>query len=53
MICASGPTVVGRSNEALNGTSHSALTGTSANCTEPLPVTRWPKPSQSSITVTP
>ncbi|MPN62640.1 hypothetical protein SDC9_210392 [bioreactor metagenome] len=53
MICANGPMVLGCSNEAVNGTTHSGATRTRSNCTEPLPVTRWPKPSQSSTTVTP
>ena len=51
--CANGPMVVGRSNEARKGTTQAGSTATASNDTEPLPVTRWPKPSQSSTMATP
>ena len=48
-----GPTGVGRSKALWNGTTSSSRTGTLSNTTEPLPVVRWPKPLQSSITCRP
>ncbi len=53
MICATGPMPVGRAKEAPKGTTHPGSTGTPSKATEPEPVVRWPKPSQSSVTVTP
>ncbi len=53
MSCANGPMAVGRSKLAWNGTIHSGCTGTPSSATDPLPVTRWPMPSQSSSTVMP
>ncbi|MNT37772.1 hypothetical protein D3C72_1739280 [compost metagenome] len=52
-IWAKGPTVVGRSKAAWKDTRSSVRTGTLSKTTEPLPVVRWPKPDQSSITVSP
>ena len=45
--------VVGVSNEVLNGTIHAGSMATWLKDTEPLPVTRWPNPSQSSTMSTP
>jgi hypothetical protein len=50
---AKGPTVVGRSKALWNGTTSSSSTGTESKTTLPLPVVRWPKPLQSSITSSP
>ena len=53
MNCDTAPAAVGRSKARCTGMTCSAGTRTLSRMTVPLAVVRWPKPDQSSITVSP
>ncbi len=53
MICAKGPIEVGCSKSAAKSRTQKGSTGTLSRIVVPDPVTRWPKPVQSSTTVMP